>query len=136
MGRGIFLGNATHQVDGVGNHQLGHGTGIGVGGIEHGDTALQGRLQVYLVGADTETTYTDQLLRRLEHLFGELGTGTDTNEMGILDLVGQVTAGQSGGQQLHVGITVCLQVLHGVFVDALEQENADLVLLKRSIGHD
>ena len=136
VGRGVLLGNAAHQVDGMGNHQFRHGTGIGIGGIEYRDTTLQGSIEVYLVGTDTETTHADQLLRCLEHLFGELGAGTDANEMGVLDLVCQVVAGQRSGQQLHVAVAVRLQVLHGVFVDALEQENADLVLLKRSIGHD
>ena len=56
--------------------------------------------------------------------------------MGILDFGSQVIPGKRSGQQLHIGVTVRFQVLHGVFVDALEQENADLILLKRSIGHD
>ena len=47
-------GNAAHQADDVADHQFHHGTGVGVGSVEHGDATLAGMCQIDLIGADAE----------------------------------------------------------------------------------
>ena len=135
VGHRVLFRDAAHQVDGVSDHQLRHRPGVGVGRVEHRNAALEGGLQIHLVGADTETAHADQLFGGLEDLLGELGARADADKMGVLDGVLEVVAGERGGQKLHVAVAVRLQIIHRVLVDALEQEDADLVLLKRSVGH-
>src|SRR3546814_16864045 len=80
MAGGVLLRNAAQEQDGFGQYQFGHRTGIGVGRVEYRDTALAGGVQVDLVGADAETADGDQLLGRIEDLFGELGARADAVE--------------------------------------------------------
>jgi hypothetical protein len=82
----VFLRDAAQQQDRFGQNQFRHGTGVGVRGVEHGDTALAGSTQVNLVGADAETADRDQLLRVIEDLFGQLGARTNADEVSVSDL--------------------------------------------------
>ncbi len=82
----FFSEDAAQEQDGLGQHQLGYRTGVGVWRVEHGDTALAGSFQVDLVGADAEAANGYQFLGAVEDLFGELGARTDADEVGIGDL--------------------------------------------------
>jgi hypothetical protein len=57
----VFLRDAAQQQDGLGQHQLGHGTGVGVRCVEHAIPRSRS-VQVDLVGADAETADSHQLL--------------------------------------------------------------------------
>src|SRR5690554_2122229 len=94
VGLGVLFRHAAQQDDRLGQHQLGYGAGVGVGRIEYGNTAFSGSLQVYLVGTDAEAAHGNQLLRRFEHLAGQLGAGADTDEVSIAHLFDQLFFGQ------------------------------------------
>ncbi len=106
---GVLFRDAAQQQDGLGQHQLGHRAGVGIGGVEHGDAALAGGVQVDLVGADAEAADGDQLLGAVEHLGGQLGTRADANEVGVGDLGLQLVVGQRALEVLDVGVAGGLQ---------------------------
>ena len=51
-------------------------------------------LQINLVGANTKATDNAQLLGRIQDLLGQLGLGSDTDTVHILDLLNQHILGQ------------------------------------------
>jgi hypothetical protein len=55
-------------------------------------TLLGSSVEVDLVSANTETTNGNQFLSRIKNLFSQLGLGTDTDNMNILDLFEQLFA--------------------------------------------
>ncbi|KAG1313018.1 hypothetical protein G6F62_014164 [Rhizopus arrhizus] len=72
MAFGVLLRDATGQHDRLGDHQLGHAAGVGIGGVEYRDAGQLGRVQVDLVGADAEAAHCDQPLGLGQHLGAEL----------------------------------------------------------------
>ncbi|MNZ63899.1 hypothetical protein D3C78_820540 [compost metagenome] len=132
---GVLLRNAAQQQDGLGQHQFGDRTGVGVGGVEHRDAALAGGGQVDLVGADAEAADGDELLGAVEHLFGELGARADADEVGVGDLFLQFVTREGALEVLDVGVTGGLQGVHGVLVDAFEEKELDLALFERGLAH-
>ncbi len=82
----VLLRDAAQQQDGLGQHQFGHRTGVGVRCVEDGDATLAGCCQVDLVGADAEAADGDQFLGAVEDFLGQLGARADADEVGIGDL--------------------------------------------------
>ncbi len=132
---GVLGRDAAQQQDGLGQHQLGDRTGVGIGRVEHSDAALAGGLQVDLVGADAEAADGDQLLGAVEHLFGELGARADADEVGVGDLFLELGIRQGAGDVLDVAVTRGLQDIHGGLVDAFQEKEADLALVEGSLAH-
>ena len=56
-----LLGHAAQQQDRLGQHQLGHRAGVGIGCIEHRNAALARRRQVDLIGAYAKAAHGNQL---------------------------------------------------------------------------
>src|SRR5690554_2209205 len=90
MRLGALLGHATQQQDGLGQNQLGYGTGVGDRCVENGNTTAGCSLQVYLVGANAETAHSHQLLGSFKYFLGQLGARPDTDEVRIGNLLDQV----------------------------------------------
>ncbi|MCY1446450.1 hypothetical protein D9M71_630190 [compost metagenome] len=135
MAGGVLLRNAAQQQDGLGQHQFGYRTGVGIGGVEHRDTALAGGIEVDLVGTDAEAADGDELLRAVEHLFGELGARADADEVGVGDLFLQFVTREGALEVLDVGVTGGLQGVHGILVNAFEEKELDLALFERGLAH-
>src|SRR5690554_6100538 len=94
MRLGALLGHATQQQDGLGQNQLGYGTGVGERCVENGNTTAGCSLQVYLVGANAETAHSHQLLGGFKYFLGQLGARPDTDEVRIGNLLDQVFLAQ------------------------------------------
>jgi len=131
----VLLRDAAQQQDGLGQHQFGYRTGVGVRGVEHGDAALAGRVQVNLVGADAEAADSHQLFRAIEELFGQLGAGADTDEVCIGDLFLQLGLRQRLDVVLDIRVPGGLEDVDGGLVDAFEKKELDLALIERSLAH-
>jgi hypothetical protein len=132
---GVLLRDAAQQQDGFGEHQFGHRTGVGVGRVEHCDAALASSIQVDLVGTDAEAADGDQLLGRIEDLFGELGARADADEVNVGNLLLQLLGGQRALEVLDVGVAGRLEGVDGVLVHAFEKKKLDLALVERGLAH-
>ncbi|RMO18330.1 hypothetical protein ALQ47_05251 [Pseudomonas cichorii] len=131
----ILLGDTAQQQDGLGQNQLGYGAGVGVRGVEHGDAALTGCVEVHLVGADAEAADRNQFLGAVEQLFGQLGARADTDEMGVGNLFLELGFRQRLGVILDAGVAGGLQDVNGGLVDAFEKKELDLALVEGSLAH-
>src|SRR5690554_3310848 len=94
MRLGVLFRHATQQQDGLGQNQLGYGTGVGERCVENGNTTAGCSLQVYLVGANAETAHSHQLLGSFKYFLGQLGARPDTDEVRIGNLLDQVFLAQ------------------------------------------
>ncbi|CAM4433948.1 hypothetical protein STPA111741_17515 [Stenotrophomonas pavanii] len=133
MALGVLLRNATGQHDRLGDHQLGHAAGVGVGRIEHRDAGQLGRVQVDLVGADAEAAHRDQALGLGQHLGAELGARTDADDVRLGDARLQFVLGQCLGVRLDLAIAGGAEHLHGGLADPLQQQHADILLGERGL---
>ncbi len=113
MADGVLLGDAPQQQDGFRQHQFRHRAGVGKGGVEYRNTANQGSVQVHLIGADAETADCNQLLGRCEDFLGQLGAGTDTDKVGVGNLLFQLIFRQGGLQVFDIGVPGLLEVIDG-----------------------
>ncbi len=89
MGLGILLGYASQQQDRLGQHQLRDTAGVGEWCVEYGNTPTGSRLQVDLVGTDTETAHRHQFVGGFKYFRRQLGAGTDTDEVRVGNLLDQ-----------------------------------------------
>ncbi|MNZ98931.1 hypothetical protein D3C78_1182370 [compost metagenome] len=131
----VLLRDAAQQQDRFGQHQLRYGTGVGVRRVEHGNAALACSVQVDLVGADAEATDGDQFLGTVEDLFGQLGTRTDADEVGISDLFLEFCFRQRASEVLDVGVAGGLEGIDRVLVHTFKKKEPDLALVERSLAH-
>jgi len=67
----------------LGDCEFGDRARVREGRVEDGDAGARGVDEVDLVRADAETAYDDEVLRFAEDAFGELGFGTDADDMDI-----------------------------------------------------
>ena len=86
---GILGRDTAQQQQNFAQYQLGNATGVGEGGIEYRNTTGFGGLQINLIGADAKTADRHQLLGGIQHFCGQVGTGADTDEVNITDLLDQ-----------------------------------------------
>ncbi len=135
MAGGVLFRDAAQQQDGFGQHQLGHGAGVGVGCVEHRDAALAGGVEVDLVGADAEAADGDQFLGGVEDVFGELGARADAEEVGVGDLFLQLVARERGLEVFDVGVAGGFQRVDRVLVNPFEKKEFDLALVERGLAH-
>ena len=75
-----LLGQPAGQGDQLAQHDLDHAAGVGEGGVEDGHAAGCGCAQVDLVRADAEAAHADEVLRRRQNTFGDLGVRTDAEQ--------------------------------------------------------
>jgi hypothetical protein len=73
----------TGKGDNLGNDKLSDTARVGEGGVEDGDTILGGKLEVDLVGTDTEAADDEEVCSLTEDLLSELCLGTDTNDLNV-----------------------------------------------------
>ena len=129
--QGVLLGNAPHQHDDLGQHQLGHAARIGERRIEHRHPAPCRCLQRNLVGAYTEGPHGHQLLGLLQHPGGELGARTQSHEMGITDGLDQRLTFQRLRMGFDLGIAIGRERLHRRRMNAFEQHDLQFVSFER-----
>ncbi len=82
---GVGGRNAAQHQQQLAQHHFGHGSGIGEGGVEDRNTAFGRRFQINLVGADAEAAHRHQFFCGGEHLFGQMRTRSDADEVCIAD---------------------------------------------------
>ena len=120
--------NAAHQHDDFADRQLRHRAGVGEGRVEDRDAADARGGQRDLVGADAEAADRDQPVGGLEHFFPELGARADADHVHALQSLAQLRAVQRLGQTGDVLVAGGAEKLDGGLMNALQQQNLDLVL--------
>src|SRR5690625_942786 len=81
MGGHVFLGDAAHQHDDFGQHQLGYRAGVGIGGVEHGNAAPPRAGKVDLVGADAKAADGGQLVGLIQNFSADLAARADAQKV-------------------------------------------------------
>ena len=109
MRGGAFGGNAAQQQNSLGQHQFGHRAGVRKRRIEHRNTAFTGGVQVNLVGANAKAADRRQLVGTSENVSGELGAGTNPDEMRIGNFGQQRRALQRAADAFDVAVAGGLQ---------------------------
>ena len=69
----VLVRNAANEHYGGANYQLGHGTGIGIRGVEHGYPVMGGCFKVYLVHPNAKAANSLQFFGGFQHIAGNLG---------------------------------------------------------------
>ncbi|KPX97577.1 Uncharacterized protein ALO61_05256 [Pseudomonas savastanoi pv. nerii] len=131
----VLLRDTAQQQDRLGQHQFCYRAGVGVGRIEHCNTALTRCIEVNLVGADAEAADGNQFLGAIEQLFGQLSAGADTDEVCVGDLFFQFGFRQRLGVVLDAGVAGCLEDVDSGLMDAFEKKELDLALVEGSLAH-
>lgn len=73
----------TGEGDDLRDDQLSDTARVGERGVEDGDTILGSKLEVDLVGTDTEAADDEEVCSLTEDLFGELCLGADTDNLNV-----------------------------------------------------
>lgn len=112
--------------------------------IEDGNAMIRGKLEIDLVGADTEAADGDQVVGLFEDAGGEFSLGTDTNDMDIAgvcqleangedirhknspDLFDELILGQRGLEELDLVALLGEDIAAGL-VHILEQQDLDVL---------
>jgi hypothetical protein len=141
MAFGVFLRNATGQHDRLGDDQLGHAAGIGVGRVEHRDAGQFGRVQVDLVGADAEAAHRHQALGVGQYLGAQLRARADADDVRLGDARLQLVFGQRLAVQFDLRIAGGGEHVDRGLAHPLQQQYADILLrerglLRRHVGND
>ena len=131
----VLLRDTAQQQDGLGQHQLRYGTGVGVRCIEHRDAALARCIEVDLVGADAETADSHEFLGVVEDLFGQLSAGANADKVRVGDLFLELGFRQRTGDVLNAGVPGGFQNVDSRWVDAFQKKELDLALIERSLAH-
>jgi len=133
MAQRVPLRDAAQQHDGLGDHQLGHAAGVGVGRVEHRDAQPLGLGQVDLVGADAEAAGGDQLAGMAQHLAGELGARAQAHDVGVGDAFQQGRLGQRLLVVFDIRVAGALEHFHRGATHALQQQHLDVLPGKRGL---
>jgi hypothetical protein len=83
-------------------------------------------LQVDLVGTNAEAANDNQVLSVLEHVGSELGLGSDTNDVHVLDLLDQLVLGERALESLDLVLLSLEDGLAGL-VDVLEEQDLNVL---------
>ena len=89
VGREALFRDSTEQKDGLGEHELSDGTGIGKGGVEDRNAKVQGGFQINLVGPDAKAANGHEAPRCLKHLSVELGARANADHVRLAHLFEQ-----------------------------------------------
>ncbi len=127
---GVSFRDTAQQQQQFANYQLRHGTGVGERRVKDRDTAFGGSVQVDLVGADAEAANSNQLFCRGNHVFSQVGTGSQANEVGITDGGFQLFRVQRTFVKFDVGVTRRTKAIKRFLVHALDQQEFNLVFLQ------
>jgi hypothetical protein len=73
----------TGEGDDLSNDKLSDTARVGEGGVEDSDTILGSKLEVDLVGTDTEAADDKEVCGLTEDLFGELCLGANTDDLNV-----------------------------------------------------
>lgn len=73
----------TGEGDDLSNDKLSDTARVGEGGVEDGDTVFGSKLEVDLVGTDTEAADDEEVCGLTEDLFGELCFGANTDDLNV-----------------------------------------------------
>lgn len=73
----------TGEGDYLGNDKLSDTARVGEGGVEDGDTVFGSKLEVDLVGTDTEAADDEEVCGLTKDLFGELCFGANTDDLNV-----------------------------------------------------
>ena len=82
---GVSIAELAREGDDLGDDEFCDGAGVGKGRVEHANTAIGGRGEVNLVGADTETADRDQIFGMREDTRGDFGFGADSEDVNVPD---------------------------------------------------
>jgi hypothetical protein len=129
----VFLRDAAQQHDRLGDHQLGHAAGIGIGRVEHRDAERARGIEIDLVGADAEATRRDQPARMLQHLGGELGARADAEDVRLGDARLEFLLRQRARVTLDLAVAGALEDFHRARAHAFQQQHADVLARKRGL---
>ncbi len=119
----------------IGHDELGHGARVGVGRIKDGNSPMFGRVQIHLVGADTEGTEGQEPVGFLEDGSCDLGLGANPKNMNVFDESKQFFFIQRTGAGVHVK-ALFFKALHTLGMNPFEKENFDFALGKGGGCHD
>src|SRR5262249_9035774 len=120
MREGVPLGDAAHQQDNFGQHQFRHAARVRERRVKDRNAAILRRLEVDLVGADAETADAGELWRLVEQFGGEMGGGTDADEIRIAQGGGELLPGQRFLVILDLRVAVGAKRLYRALMDSFE----------------
>lgn len=121
VGHGVLFGHAAQQQDSLCQHQFGHRAGVGIRGVEDGNAALAGGVQVHLVGADAKAAHGHQLVGVSEHFFGELRARANAHKVHVRNLALEFLVGQRAGDGFDLRVPSGTQHVHRRGVNTLQQ---------------
>ena len=129
--QGVLVGQVPRHRDDLGDRELDHAAGVGVGRVEHRDPGGRGRRQVDLVGTDAERSDRQQAVSLGEHLGGDRGLGPDAEQLDAIERGHQLVRVERtlGGADLDPALTE--QPL-GLRVDVLQQQRSHGSLVWRT----
>ncbi|KAH3667992.1 hypothetical protein OGAPHI_001746 [Ogataea philodendri] len=125
----VELGGTVTQLSGQGddltNDKLCNRPRVGERRVEHGDTGIGRKLKVDLVGSNTETANDTKVLGVFQNVGCQLGLGTDTNSMHVLDLLDQVLFSKRGLVELDL-VALGVEDVDGCLVDVFQKQDFDV----------
>jgi hypothetical protein len=117
----VFLWDAAHQHDDLGQHQFGHRARIRIRRVEHGNAALTCCFEGHLIGANAKAANAGELVSRGQDGVGQLCSRTNAQEVDIFDLLGKRLGVNGLIDASTVGVAMGSQQIIGLGVDALQQ---------------
>src|SRR5690554_7460169 len=131
MRLGALFGYAAEQENSLRQNQFSNTASVGKRCVENRNATTGSRLQVYLVGTNTETTHSNQFLGCFKNLGSQLGARAKAYKVRIGNLLNQVFLGQRVTEVLNVGVTCSIQGIQCGLVHAFQQQNSDFALFER-----
>ncbi len=117
----VPLGEPAGQRDDLRDGELDHRARVGERCVEHGHTALGGRGEVDLVGADAERADRSEVRRCLDHPARDLGLGPDAEQLDPVQRRDQLVLVHGAGAGGHLG-AVRAQQRGGMGMEVLQQQ--------------
>jgi len=135
MGGRIALRHAAAQHDDLADHELGDAASVRERRVEDRDAASLRRIRVHLVRPDAETADRDEPPRGREDIAGQLRARSDTDDVSVAHPGLQFVAGEGRLVALNVRVPVGPERVDRALVDALKEQDLDLVLAERGHCH-
>ena len=132
---GGLLRDAAHEQDELADDQLRYRAGVGVGRVEDGNARPACVVQRHLVGADAEAAHAKEPLGRGQDAGREAGARPDADDVDVGDTGHALLLVHGLAQELHVGIAVPFERRQRAAVDALEEQDAEVLLGERQLRH-
>src|SRR5262249_36969007 len=90
---------------------------------------------IYLIGANAERANCDQVRSAFKNSAGQLGRGSNANQIRIADRLDQLRLWQGLFMELEVRVAVCPKSLQRARMNSLEQNNFHFFFGERGFGH-